>query len=637
MDAAAKKRRPGQAVGEPVPREVPDLAGDLSQELRRIVPGAFSDGRVDAQKLQTLLGQVGPAALERFTFTWAGRQDSARLLQMPTRATLYAKKDLSIDFQTTRNLFIEGDNLEVLKLLYKPFFARVKLIYIDPPYNTGNDVVYQDDYSDPLRTYLRISGQSDSEGNLLSSNPETNGRFHSTWLSMMYPRLFLAKYLLKDEGMIFVSIDDHEAANLRLLMDEVFGEENFVACIAWEKRFTRSNNAKLFSSVKDTLLVYRRSDAVEYLREQRTEKSDSTYGNPDHDHRGPWTSVSYVNPATKAERPNLVYPIINPISGKEARHPTNAWKYERAVHERHVNENRLYWGKDGGYTYPRLKKFLSEVKGGIVPVDIWKQEDTGTTDEGSKECEALLGRDVFDNPKPTRLLRRILSLATSSDGEDIVLDFFAGSGTTAQSVLEANRTDGGNRRFIMVQLPEPTPAESAAHQHGYSTISQIAAERIRRVIKNLRQEGRQKLPRGPETPPEDLGFRFLRLGESNLRPWAGVEERSAGSWTRAMRDQVDPLVEGRKPEDVILEVALKEGLGPALNIDRRKDLSENAVFTVKDGFTERQLTICLDPKVKSSTIRSMGLEKDDTFVCKDVALDDTGAANLAIQCRLKTL
>jgi adenine-specific DNA-methyltransferase len=634
---ATRPRRPNQRRGEPLSRETPDLTTDLLKELRQAVPGAFTDQKLDVEKLQALLGQPSSAGPERFTFTWAGRQDSSRILQMATRASLYPRRDLSSDFDKTGNMFIEGDNLEVLKLLYKPFFGRVKLIFIDPPYNTGNDVVYQDDYADPLRTYLKFTGQADSEGHLLSSNPETNGRYHSTWLSMMYPRLFLAKYLLKDDGMIFVSIDDHEDANLKLLMNEVFGEENFVASVAWEKRFTRSNNAKLFSSVKDTILVYRRSGAVEVLREKRTEKSDSTYGNPDGDSRGPWTSVSYVNPATKAERPNLVYQIVNPVTGAEVSHPTNAWKYARAQHETHVRENRLYWGKDGGYTFPRLKKFLSDVKGGLVPIDLWKQEDTGTTDEGSRECEELVGRDVFDNPKPTRLLRRILALATSADGEDLVLDFFAGSCTTAQAVLEANRADGGNRRFIMVQLPQPTPGESAALKQGFATLSQIGSERIRRVIKRLRHEDRQKLVAESEPRDQDLGFRFLSLGQSNFRSWNGVGERTIAAWTQAMREQVDPLAEGWKQDDVVLEIAIREGLTPVLDVQRLKEISDNVVLKVGDRVTGRQIHICLDAKIKPATIRSLRLAPEDVFVSRDLALDDTAAANLALQCRLKTI
>jgi adenine-specific DNA-methyltransferase len=634
---SVKGRRNAGPRGEPVVRLVPNLVSDQLAQLRQAIPGAFSDGTFDPDKLRTILGNPPAVGQERFTFTWAGRLDASRILQLPTRATLYPLRDSSIDFDTTQNLFIEGENLEVLKLLYKPYFGQVKLIYIDPPYNTGNDVVYPDDYTDPLRSYLRLTGQIDASGNLLTSNPETSGRFHSTWLSMMYPRLFLAKYLLKDEGLIFVSIDDHEAANLRLLMDEVFGEENFVACIAWEKRFTRSNNAKLFSTVKDTILVYRRSDSVEYLREQRTEKSDSTYGNPDNDPRGPWTSVSYVNPATKEERPNLVYSIKNPVTGEEIVHPTNAWKYERAQHTIQVTDNRLWWGKDGGYKYPRLKKFLSEVKGGMVPVDIWMHEDTGTTDEGSRECEELLGRNIFDNPKPSRLLKRILALGTSADGNDLILDFFAGSCTTAHAVLEANRVDRGNRRFIMVQLPEPTPLNSSARKAGFDTISHIGAERVRRVIKHLKLDENQKTLGISAESPEDLGFRFLRLGESTLRSWSGVGERSPTAWTKEMEDHLDPLIPGWKAEDVIQELALKEGLTPILSQAREKSLADNIVLRVSDGITGRHLYFCLDEKIKSATIRALRITAEDVFICRDIALDDTSAANLALQCRLKTI
>ena len=356
------------------------------------------------------------------------------------------------------NLIIHGDNLHALKALLPRYGGRVKCIYIDPPYNTGNEGwAYNDNVNSPLlKEWLRAHGPVDNE----------DLERHDKWLCMMWPRLHLLRELLADDGAIFVSIDDNEQHHLRMLMDEIFGEGNFMSCISWEKRFTRSNNAKMFTSVADKILVYRRSDQLGFLREPRNERSDTIYDNPDDDQRGPWTSVSYVNPATRSQRPNLVYEITNPVTEKRVSHPTNAWKYEYDEHRRQVAENRLWWGKDGGLKYPRLKKFLSEVAVGLVPVDLWKHGDTGTTDEGSKELEAILGRAAFDNPKPARLLKRIIRLCCE-DG-DLVLDSFAGSGTTAHAVLALNREDGGNRRFILVECEDYADA--------------ITAERVRRVI-----------------------------------------------------------------------------------------------------------------------------------------------------------
>ncbi len=628
----AKSKRPGKHQGEPVPREVPDLSGDLLQELRRIVPSAFSDGKVDTQKLQNLLGQGGPATSERFTFTWAGRQDSARLLQFPTRATLFAKEELSVNVQATRNLFIEGDNLEVLKILYKPFFGRIKMIYIDPPYNTGNDFVYPDNYADPLASYLQLTGQADSEGNLQTSNPETSGRFHSTWLSMMFPRLFIARPLLTEDGSIFVSIDDTEAANLRLLLNEVFGEENFLANIVWQKKYGPANDATGISQTHEHILCYaKNAEAWRPKLFPRTKEQLEDYDNPDDDLRGIWRA-SDLSARTASE--NCIYPIKTP-SGRVVYPPkSRSWIMTKDRYEELLADNRIWFGSSGNGR-PMQKKFLNEVKEGITPETWWSRDVAGDNKSARYEIKKLFPENVYDTPKPTKLIKRLIFLAT--DKNDTILDFFAGSGTTGDAVLQQNEEDGGGRNFILVQVPEPTPEGSPARKAGFNTVSQIGAERIRLVIKDLRHKRRQRLPKSPETTPEDLGFRFLSLGESNLRPWSGVEERSSPSWGRAMQKQVDPLVVGWEPDDVILEVALKEGLTPDLTIDRRKDLLDNTVFTVKDGITERQLTICLDEKVKSSTIRSLGLRKEDMFVCKDVALDDTSAANLALQCHLLTL
>ncbi len=359
------------------------------------------------------------------------------------------------------NLIIHGDNLHALKALLPRYSGRVKCIYIDPPYNTGNEGwVYNDNVNSPLmKEWLKANSPIDGE----------DLERHDKWLCMMWPRLQLLKELLADDGAIFVSIDDNEQHHLRMLMDEVFGEENFLAAISWEKRFTRSNNARMFTSVVDKLMVYRRTGLLDLLREPRTEKSDAGYSNPDRDPKGPWISVSYVNPASRSQRPNLVYGVINPFTHEEIRHPTNAWKYEQAEYDRHTVEGRLWWGNRGQLKYPRLKTYLSEVSGGLVPIDLWRQGDTGTTDEGSRELEQILGRAAFDNPKPIRLVQRITRLAAGTDG--IVLDSFAGSGTTAHAVLAINKEDGGNRKFILVECEDYADT--------------VTAERVRRVIKGV--------------------------------------------------------------------------------------------------------------------------------------------------------
>jgi adenine-specific DNA-methyltransferase len=393
------------------------------------------------------------------------------------------KKSLTPEVSLHDNVIVHGDNLKALKALLPTYAGKVKCIYIDPPYNTGNENwAYNDNVNSPM--------MQEWLGKVVDNEDLTR---HDKWLCMMMPRLRLLRELLRDDGVIFISIDDNEVHHLRMMMDEIFGEENFLANIAWEKRYTRSNNAKLFYSLKDAILVYRRSPAVEILREGRTTKSNAIYKNPDNDPRGPWTSSSYVNPATKKERPNLVYTIINPLNGSSITHPTHAWKYEKSQHDKHVEEKRLWWGKQGDGTYPRYKIFLSDSEeAGLVPIDIWNYQDTGTTDDGGNEIKEIFGRAVFDNPKPTKLLQRLINLVVEND--DIILDSFAGSGTTAHAVLALNKEDGGNRKFILVETEDYADT--------------LTAERVRRVIQGVKTSKDENLKNG-------LGgsFSYFELGE----------------------------------------------------------------------------------------------------------------------------
>lgn len=382
------------------------------QALQSLMPEVFDEGKIDWEKLKATLGESIDFSNERYVLNWAGKSDAFRVMQQPSLATLVPCREESVNFDSTQNIFIEGENMEVLKVLQKSYFNKIKMIYIDPPYNTGNDsFIYPDKFSETKEEYMRRVGDKDEDGymtreGMFRKNSKENGQYHSNWLNMMMPRLYLAKSLLREDGVIFVSIDDNEVHNLRLLMNEIFGEENYLCSVVWEKRFTRSNNAKTFTTLTENILVYRKSDVLATIKEPRNSKADSIYSNPDNDLRGVWTSVSYVNPATKEQRPNLSYPLFNPITKREVIHPTNAWKYEKSTYEQHLKENRLYWGKNGENTYPRLKKFLYEMDGGMVPVDLWKQEDTGTTDQGSKELEELMGGKFFDFPKPVSLLSR---------------------------------------------------------------------------------------------------------------------------------------------------------------------------------------------------------------------------------------
>ena len=576
------------------------------EKLREVFPEVFADGKVDLDKLQGLLGHYIADDKEKYSFSWKGKTDSMRLAQKRSTGTLRPCKEESKNWDTTQNLYIEGDNLEVLKLLQSSYLNSVKMIYIDPPYNTGNDFVYTDDFADGIAHYKEVTGQA------TKSNPETAGRYHTKWLNMMYPRLKLARSLLTDDGVIFISIDDNEQANLKKICDEVFGEDNFLACIVWEKRFTRSNNARLFASLTDYILAYRKSSVVDYLRTPRTEKSDSIYSNPDNDPRGVWTSVSYVNPATKEQRPNLTYPIINPITGQEVNHPTNAWKYEYEKHLIHVKENRLYWGVNGENTYPRLKKFLCEVEGGMVPVNLWKREDVGTTDAASKELSLLMGAKVFDFPKPVELVKYMSQIA-ASDKNSIILDFFSGSATTAHAVMQLNAEDGGHRKFICVQLPEKTDEQSEAYKAGYKTICEIGKERIRRAGEKIKEES-------PLTTQNlDTGFKVFKLDSSNLVKWDNTPTTDEEEVKTRIQDSLFYLVEGREDLDLVYEIMLKYGLSLTLPVEERKFDGVTAYII---NHPDYKVLICLQPNITLSAVEEMDKETIGTYIFADRCFAD---------------
>ena len=555
---------------------------------------------------------------EAYEFTWVGKKASIVEANKPIRKTLRPCPEESKNWDDTENLYIEGDNLEVLKLLQETYLGKVKMIYIDPPYNTGNDFVYEDDFAQSTEDYMGNSGQYDEEGNRMVTNTESNGRFHTDWLNMIYGRLKVAKSLLSEDGLIFISIDEHESHNLRKICDEIFGGQNFVSQIVWEKRYTRSNNAKRFTTLTEPLLCYAKNvTVITDIKEKRNEKADSIYSNPDNDPRGVWTSVSYVNPATKDQRPNLAYPLYNPFTGTIVEHPTNAWKYEKATYEKHVKENRLYWGKSGENTYPRLKKFLSEMDGGMVPVDLWRQDDTGTTDQASKELENLLGRKIFDFPKPKELVMRVISLIVNGDaGKDsIILDFFSGSATTAHAVMKLNAEDGGHRKFIMVQLPEKTDEKSEAYKAGYKNICEIGKERIRRAGRKIKEDA------GLTAPADlDIGFRCLRLDESNMKPVYYTPEEIS---QQDMFSLVDNVKSDRTPEDLLFQVMLDLGVLLSSPIEV-KEIAGKKVFNVADGF----LLACFDHDVTEETVKAIAQMKPYYAVFRDSSMaNDSVATN----------
>lgn len=532
---------------------------ELMALLAQAAPELISDQQLNVTKLQELLGEERLAADEHYELSWAGKAAARREIQKTSNHTL--RPDAKNPTQA-QHMLIEGENLEVLRVLQKSYYGKVKMIYIDPPYNTGNDsFVYPDNYSETLDEYQRRTGEKNEAGylnkqSLWKKNSKESGQYHSAWLSMMYPRLYLARNLLRDDGVIFISIDDNELSNLKIVCDEIFGAENFVGQISWEKRYTRNNDAKLFSTVIDYILVYRKSDLLSTLREPRTEKNNESYSNPDNDPRGVWTSVSIVGQRTREERPSLCYEIFNPITKAFVSHPANAWKYSQDTYEQLVSENRLFWGVNGNNQFPRLKRFLSEVGDGIVPTNLWAHKDTGTTDDGSKEAESLLGRAIFVYPKPVSLIKRLMKMTTTGS-QDIILDFFAGSGTTANAVMQLNLEDEGSRQCLSVQMPEFIDVDSEAYKAGYRTIADITRARIEKVIAKLKAEHPEKTA--------NLACAYFTLAPSNFKVWQGDVNSS-----KALREQLSMFQSAEKGGQskqadsqtaMLTELLLKHGLG----------------------------------------------------------------------------
>jgi adenine-specific DNA-methyltransferase len=601
----------------------PSLFEGLRNDLRAIL----DKDDFSLEELRKILGDFIDESPDRYSFSWSGKQSAISSLQQRSTATLIPDFEASINFDTTQNLFIEGDNLEVLKLLYKPYCGQIKMIYIDPPYNTGNDFIYPDNFTDSLNTYLTLSGQKDSNGNLLTSNPETNGRYHSAWLTMMYPRLFAARQLLSEEGVIFVSIDDNEVHNLRMIMNEIFGEENFVAQITWEKRSGPPND-RIIGSVHEYIVVYAKSSSSLYLQLlPRENESKDRYTNPDNDPKGPWAPGD-LSANAKGGRfvASLYFEIENPRTGQKHLPPEGAcWRFNREKIQHFISEGKIFFGLDDRGR-PKIKRYLSEVRNGLTVPTIWK--DLATNTHARTEIRELFGEsNIFETPKPVALLKRIIEIGMTDDG--IALDFFAGSCATAQAVLEMNHKDGGHRRFIMVQLPEPT------RNRNFPTIADVGMERIRRVITKLQGEGEGKLPLGNET--EDLGFRVFKLSKSNYRVWTSEGINDQESYIHALELFVETLLDGWKVQDVLWEVTIKEGLNLSSCVEKREDILTNNVWRVLDRDRKQVFHLCLDDTLQLTTIDILALTRNDLFICRDSALDDTLAANLALQCRLKTV
>lgn len=579
---------------------------------------------IDFDKLRVELSKgIVEGQQERYQFTWPGKREAMRIANTPTNMTLRPDRESSVDFDNTGNLYIEGDNLEVLKILREDYLGKVKMIYIDPPYNTGNDFVYEDDYSQTSGEFRGKSGMFDEDGNMILQNyevnSESNGRFHTDWLNMIYPRLKVARDLLTEDGVIFISIDDNEVENLRKVCDEVFGERNFIAQLIWERAFSPKNDARFVSNSHDYVLMFTRNiDSFVIGRLDRTAEANARYSNPDNDPRGVWMSSDI---SVKTYNAACDYPITTP-SGKIIEPPAGrCWSLSKKAFFERLQDNRIWFGPNGDNT-PRIKRFLSELKfDGMAPTSILFYKDVGHSQEGAQEVVSLFGdKGVFDGPKPVRLLQRLITLANLKD-DSIVLDFFSGSATTAHALMKTNLEKGTDRKFILVQLPEKVSDKKK--DQGYGTICEIGKERIRRAGKKILDEmATKKAENGlfdKESEPTrlDVGFRVLKLDTSNMQDVYYTPEDSSAA--TLFDDNVKP---DRTPEDLLFQVMLEYNLPLSAKIER-KTIAGKEVFSVNDDY----LIACFDENVNETVITEVAKRKPLYFIMRDSSLSSDQVAD----------
>lgn len=568
---------------------------------------------IDFEKLkQNLSDSVMSERAERYQFTWPDKSKAILLANSPINATLRPCREDSIDFDNTQNLYIEGDNLDVLKCLKETYLHKVKMIYIDPPYNTGNDFVYEDDFAQSSEEYLANSGQFDEQGNRMFTNAESNGRFHTDWLNMIYPRLKVARDLLTYDGVIFISIDDNEVENLRKVCDEVFGESNCIAQLIWEKKYTIANDAKYFSDVHDYILCYSKKKEFFHIGKlPRTAQMNAAYKNPDNHPKGPWKATPLHARSGSDSNANFSYTFKN---GVVFTPPTGRFSaYSKETLKAMDDNNEIWFGKDGK-SIPSRKTFLCDLKNdGVVPRTIISYSEGGHNHEADEEMKKLMEKKVFTSPKPTKLLHLLLTLGNINK-EAIILDFFSGSATTAHAVMQLNSEDGGNRKFIMVQLPEKTDEKSEAFKAGYKNICEIGKERIRRAGKKIKEES-------PLTTQDlDTGFRVLKLDSTNMQDiYYSPKDISQAD----LFSQVDNVKPDRTGEDLLFQVMLELGATLDSKIETTT-VAGKTIYNVAEGY----LVACFDPDVTDEVVKAIAQMQPAYAVLRDTSMkDDSTATN----------
>ena len=617
------------------------------EKLASVFPQCFVEGKLDIDKLLSLCGEYILKDFEKYEFTWKGKSQCLPLAQQRSTATLRPCAEESVNFETTQNLYIEGDNLEVLKLLQTSYFRRVKMIYIDPPYNTGNDFVYEDDFKDPLERYREVTSQT------TKSNPEAMGRFHTNWLNMMYPRLRLAANLLRDDGVIFISIDDGEQANLRKMCDEVFGEENFTGQFPWRKRTAKSDVPFGISQDYEWVLCYAKSDKFVACIEGGTRKYFETDDLPGR----PWRIHDLTKQTSASERPNSFFTMVNPKNGDEyPANPNRTWAITKETFDKYYADGRIVFPSDYDFlniSKPALRYFKEDdmakagEKFGFMPVSTNLPNEIGMTQDGTKEITELFGNKVFGFPKPTLLAHYFIKIATTTtpNDSDIILDFFSGSAITAHAVMQLNAEDGGNRQFIMVQLPELCPESSEAFKAGYKNICEIGKERIRRAgakmlenIESTKQNKKQttkhkeQLSLVPDSddassnsPSPDTGFKVFKLDSSNLKIWDSTPfpEDDLLSISNRLHNMIDRIKPDRTDLDVVYEIMLKMGVPLTCSVSQ-VDISGKTAWSVGDFL----LLICLSDGLTVEMIEEMANYAPGQIILAENALpDDTAMSN----------
>jgi adenine-specific DNA-methyltransferase len=591
---------------EPVADDL--LESKIVEFIKKESPDVFSEGLIDFDKLKRCLGSSVQDRMERYGLSWTGKTDCFRQIQQPIKGkTLIPCPAESINFDTSKNLFIEGDNLQVLKLLQRVYHSKIKMIYIDPPYNTGSDsFVYPDRFKEKLDEYQKRAGIKDDEGNWIGDvpfhkNTKDNGHYHSNWISMMYPRLFLARQLLRDDGVIFVSIDDNEAHNLRLIMDEIFGEENFEGNIHWRRRHNQPNDkTKMIGLVAEHIIVYSRDK--ETLRDTGVGKVRLTgdFANSDSDPRGDWASKPWkVGSGQSGSRYEITLPNGTVLDEE--------WMGEEKTFKTLLSDGRIIFPRNGA-GMPRKKYFKKELEeeGGQCATNWWSHDEFGHNQGASDTLSKLFdGKNIFDNPKPIELLRGMISVSNTKQ-DDLILDFFSGSGTTAQAVMELNRDDGGDRKFICVQLAESLDPENKDQKAGADfcdsigktrNIAEICKERIRRAIKNLDKKSEGNLPDGGRSEPEDLGFKAFKLGESRIRDW---ECGSAEELPKQIEASVNNIKTGTTDETLLFELMLSGEAVLTAEVEK-KVIGKDSWYSVDEG----SLAICVSRKMSQSLLDSV--------------------------------